>query len=290
GHGHIPDRVKLTQPGDLAIKCMACPCPGVTLPEGWKSEPQNEQWVYFRYIYCPIFALDTNFHMSNIKKSTEENDPGLHTGLAYFIDHDKYIQHVCKYASQKDISTCSSFQTLQHSKTRNTHGLRTMGVEMCVCTCHEHVVPLTVGDLQVSEIYCNMNYMAGSAIKSFDDALQIFFLYNVACQWKVKLCNQMMKLPSHAHISDDMALDFGIPKLHCKGHKQACQCQYSMNLHQGLGCTCGEGIKHTWDNMNPCAASMKEMGLGTHHNTIDNQFGGHNWRKQTCLGEQSDCM
>ncbi len=38
-----------------------------------------------------------------MKKSTKENDPGLHTGLAYFIDHEKYIQHVCKYASQKDV-------------------------------------------------------------------------------------------------------------------------------------------------------------------------------------------
>ncbi|KAK0234207.1 hypothetical protein IW262DRAFT_1258071 [Armillaria fumosa] len=162
GCSHIPNRVKSTQPGDLAVKCIACPCPGINLPEGLLKE--------YRYLYCPTLALDVNFCMSNVKKSMEENNPGLHTGLAYFINHDEYIQHVCKYTSQKDISTCSGFRTLQHAETKNTHGLRAIEVGMCVYACHEHIVPLTVGDLQVSKRYCNINYVTGSAIKSFDDA------------------------------------------------------------------------------------------------------------------------
>ncbi len=132
--------------------------------------------------------------------------------------------------------------------------------------------------------YCNMDYITGSARQGFDNAKEIFYSYDIACQWKIKLRKRMKKIPKEAQIWDDMALDFGIPKLHCKAHKYACQCQYSMNLQHGLGCTCSKGIEQTWDDTNPCAVLTKEMGPGAHHDTIDDQFGGHNWRKETRLG------
>ncbi|KAK0432730.1 hypothetical protein EV421DRAFT_1910718 [Armillaria borealis] len=284
GRGHIPNGIKTTEPGELALQCIACPRPGENLPDGWESMPQSEQ-----YINHPILAVDANFRLRSVKKSTEENDPGLHMGLVFFVDHDKYIQHMQKYASQKDIccldciSSCSGFQTLAHAETKNTHGLRATGVGICVYARHEHVLPLVAGDLQVGERYCNMDYIAGSATQSFNDAKEIFYSYDIACQWKVNLHTHMKKIPKHTQIHDDMALDFGIPKLHCKAHKYACQCLYSMNLRHRLGCTCGKEIERTWDDMNPCVASMKEMGPGARHDTIDDQFGGHNWRKETRL-------
>lgn len=79
-------------------------------------------------------------------------------------------------------------------------------------------------------------------------------------------------------------LDFGVPKLHCKAHKYACQCQFSMNLKSGVARTDGEGVERTWDDLNLCASSMKEMGPGVQHNTIDDQMGGHNWWKITRIG------
>ncbi len=42
------------------------------------------------------------------------------------------------------------------------------------------------------------------------------------------------KLPEELRIRPDFVLDFGMPKLHCKAHKYACQCQYSMNLKPGV--------------------------------------------------------
>ncbi|PBK82453.1 hypothetical protein ARMGADRAFT_1048623 [Armillaria gallica] len=43
GQGHIPDGIKTTKLGDLALGCIACPHPGKNLPEGWENEPQSEQ-------------------------------------------------------------------------------------------------------------------------------------------------------------------------------------------------------------------------------------------------------
>ncbi len=61
--------------------------------------------MHCRYINHPIVAVDANFRLRNVRKSTEENDPGLHMGLAYFVDHYKYIQHIRKYVSQKDVGS-----------------------------------------------------------------------------------------------------------------------------------------------------------------------------------------
>ncbi len=132
--------------------------------------------------------------------------------------------------------------------------------------------------------YCNMDYIAGSATWSFDNVSGSFYSYDITCQWKIKLCKWMKKILKETQIQDDMALDFGIPKLHCKAHKYMCQCQYSMNIWHGLRCTCGEGIEWTLDDISLCALFMKEMGLGAHHDIIDNQFSGHNLRKETQLG------
>lgn len=72
-------------------------------------------------------------------------------GLAYFVKPTEYIKHVSKYATQKDISTCSRFHTLSHAESKNATGLRATGVRMAVCAQHEIMRPLGVGDLQKGE-------------------------------------------------------------------------------------------------------------------------------------------
>ncbi|PBK60375.1 hypothetical protein ARMSODRAFT_1026563 [Armillaria solidipes] len=280
GCGHVENSIDTTGPEELALRCLACPQPGVNLPEGWEKAPP-EEW----YIYHPILGLDTNFRLSNLKKSDEEVDPGLHTGLAYYVDHESYLGHVRKYATQKDISSCSGFRTLAYAESKSNKGLRATGVGLCMCMHHEMVVPLAAGDLQIGKRYCNMDYIAGSAVQTFDKCKEIFFSYDIACQWKVKLWDHMKELPDQVCIRPDLLLDFGVLKLHCKAHKYACQCQFSMNLKKGVGRMDGEGIERTWDDLNLCASLMKEMGPGARHDIIDDQFGGHNWRKTTRIGD-----
>ncbi|PBK63609.1 hypothetical protein ARMSODRAFT_990143 [Armillaria solidipes] len=204
----------------------------------------------------PILAIDATFCMANINKSTNTNDPGLHTGLAYFVEQQAYLKHVRKHASQKEISSCSGFRTLAQAETRNNKGLRATGVAMAVCTRHEMVVP-----------YCNMDYVAMSALQSYEGCKHVFFSYDMACQTARATQVATQTITWH----------FGVPKLHCKAHKYACQCRYSMNLKQGTARTCGEGIERLWGRANNCANSMKEMGPGSRHDTIDDHFAAHNW-------------
>lgn len=62
---------------------------------------------YSRFLYSIILTLDANFRLKNRMRSSDEADPGLHTGLAYLVPQMEYKAHILKHASQKDVRTCS---------------------------------------------------------------------------------------------------------------------------------------------------------------------------------------
>ena len=53
----------------------------------------------------------------------------------------------------------------------------------------------------------------------------------------------------------------------------------------GVGRTDGEGIERNWSEINRVANSTKEMGPGARHDTLDDHFGHHNFRKLVGLGK-----
>lgn len=117
GQGNLANSLITTQSGHLAVGCPACPIPDINIPEDWKDAPPELKSVspclsnkYFstriRFLYLLIVALDANFRLKNLMRSSIARDPGLHMGLAYFPDDELYRKHILKYASQKDVSNC----------------------------------------------------------------------------------------------------------------------------------------------------------------------------------------
>jgi hypothetical protein len=49
GRGHDPTGIEGTQPGELLVKCCACPWPKYNLPPDWEKEPPEKQWDFFLY-------------------------------------------------------------------------------------------------------------------------------------------------------------------------------------------------------------------------------------------------
>ena len=47
--------------------------------------------------------MDANFRLKNRARSSDALDPGLHTGLAYFVANGPYSQHVLQFATQEDV-------------------------------------------------------------------------------------------------------------------------------------------------------------------------------------------
>ncbi len=50
-----------------------------------------------------IVAVDANFRLKNLHCSNDKADPGLHTGLAYFVEEAPYHNHYKRFALQKDV-------------------------------------------------------------------------------------------------------------------------------------------------------------------------------------------
>ncbi|KAK0433179.1 hypothetical protein EV421DRAFT_1910330 [Armillaria borealis] len=185
GRGQEENGIATTSEGQLALRCPACPIPEVNLPEGWRLASRS-----ISYLYCGIFAMDANFRLKNLFRSTFAADPGLHTGLAYFVKYAPYASHLAKYVTQTDMSF--GFKTLEHAESKGETGLRASGVAMCVCATG-------VGDLQKGERYANMDYIIMSGISSL--GLQnIFVSYDIACQWNINFTTQNAEMPQYLQL------------------------------------------------------------------------------------------
>ena len=112
----------------------------------------------------------------------------------------------------------------------------------------------------------------------------VVFLYDVACQWQIKLHERINEMPEAFRVLQELPFHFVVPKCHLSGHQLCCQPPHSLNLMEGAGRTDGKGIERGWSSFNGLASSTKEMGPGARHNTIDDHVGHHNWQKNILLG------
>ncbi|KAJ7270337.1 hypothetical protein C8J57DRAFT_1435473 [Mycena rebaudengoi] len=71
---------------------------------------------------------------------------------------------------------------------------------------------------------------------------------------------------------------------HLPAHIEACNILFSFNLTPFVGQTDGEAPERGWANVNPLAASTKEMGPGSRRDTIDDHYNDWNWKKIIAMG------
>ncbi|KAF8135325.1 hypothetical protein K438DRAFT_1786899 [Mycena galopus ATCC 62051] len=136
--GHEDRRVCGTKQGELALMCRACPQVGWNLPDRWEKIE-----TLFRFIYWLFLAQDTNFRLSNRNISSEVTDPILGDGFAMFM-----------------------------ANTKRTKGLHTTGVGGVTCSHHNMWEGNGIGDLQVGERYCNMDFLL----------LSVLFWFQLLCR------------------------------------------------------------------------------------------------------------
>ncbi|KAG1797806.1 uncharacterized protein HD556DRAFT_1464601 [Suillus plorans] len=177
------------------------------------------------------------------------------------------------------VGRCASHNTVNLADTKNSWGLAATGVGAIVCTCHNLTCPSSVEDLQKGERYVNIDYLFFSTLQHSDEVLVLNVSYDIACQWSKHLWERMSCYPSQIHFASDSK-----PKSHLPAYIAACQTSYSLNLIKGMARTDGEAIEHEWSNMNPIAISTQEMGPGSRHDILDNNFSDWNWHKVSNLG------
>ncbi|KAJ7810465.1 hypothetical protein B0H13DRAFT_2384593 [Mycena leptocephala] len=219
--------------------------PGWNLPEGWKDVP-----LLFRFLYFLFLAQDAKFCLTNRSVSSEEADPILGDGFGYFATRegdDGYKAHIAKHASEQEISSCSGFQAMFLANMKRVKGLRTTGITGVTCSCYNMWRPNGMGDLQVGERYCNMDYLLLSALLVFA-MWWIVVSYDIACQFSKNFWLRMEKMPEHMRL----------------------------RILQENVWTHGEEVEQNWAFSNGVAASTKLMGPGSRHATLEDIFGFHN--------------
>ncbi|KAJ6490862.1 hypothetical protein C8R45DRAFT_1053137 [Mycena sanguinolenta] len=248
GRGHEMSGVRGTAQGELALPCRACPHAGRNLPDGWNNINWDAMPEDLRYKYFLFLAQDCNFRLINRNVSSATKDPILGDGFAYFVNQEKYVDFLRNHVSETEISSCSGFQAMFLANRKRVKGLRTTGVGGVTCARHNMWRPNGIGDLQLGERYCNMDFIFASAVLN----AIIFYLilsYDIAYQYGKNFWSRMEDMPTTIQFILDHA-------------------------------THGETAEQNWEFTNGAAPSTKTMGIGTRHATLEDLFGFHNWRRQ----------
>ncbi|CDO74326.1 hypothetical protein BN946_scf184348.g1 [Trametes cinnabarina] len=256
GRGHDATGIGGFNPGELAVRCRACPEPGVNLPDGWELA----------------------------KPADAREDIWLAPGAAHFIDHKPYAEFIAKYAAtQEDMRTCSGFAALLNALTRKSKGLRSTGVVAVSCR-HEMFRPNGMGDLQKGERYRNIDYVLASSLRGCT-VKKIKDSFDIACEWSKGFFLRAKDLPEELRIGiPPEEWVFVVPKFHVAAHKEMCQANYSSNYTPEVGRWDGEQVERLWSQMNAAGPSTKEMTPGARWEALDDFCNFNNWRKTTQFG------
>ncbi|KAH9925040.1 uncharacterized protein BXZ73DRAFT_50156, partial [Epithele typhae] len=87
-------------PGDMAIKCPACPRPGVNLPDGWERDKTHP------YKYMPSFVLDGDFTVQGRLLTNPENSLPFADGEMFSVADGPFQEHLEK--ERNEPSTCNA--------------------------------------------------------------------------------------------------------------------------------------------------------------------------------------
>ncbi|KAF7365867.1 CxC2 domain-containing protein [Mycena venus] len=253
---------------------------GRNLPAGWDNINWAEMPEDLRYKYFTFVAQDCNFRLINRNISSAAKDPILNDGCGFFVNHAKYTEFLSEHVTEDEISSCSGFQAMFLANRKRVKGLRTTGVGGVTCARHNMWLPNGIGDLQLGERYCNMDFILFSAVLH----TIIFYLilsYDIACQYGKNFWSQMQQLPAAMHLLvEQTRVWFKVPNFHLPPHQVACHSPYSFHYMWGAGRTHGETVEQNWEFTNGAAASTKMMGLGTRRTaTLEDLFAFHNWRR-----------
>ncbi|KAJ6447669.1 hypothetical protein C8R47DRAFT_999731, partial [Mycena vitilis] len=159
--GHDALGVVNTQPGECAFLCPACPHPGINLPPDWSCAPEEKQFLYALFL-----AIDANFRLKRKDVSSEEKDPGLGNGYAFYCDVEQYMVHVRVnwHRTHCDRSHCVAHDAVDKPD-RESRGTASSGIGAVDYARHNMKRPLAVGNLQLGERYVCLLYIRGSQSK-----------------------------------------------------------------------------------------------------------------------------
>ncbi|KAJ7182645.1 hypothetical protein C8R43DRAFT_869153 [Mycena crocata] len=284
--GHKKGGMRVTSQGELTIKCRQCPRPHYNIPEGWeKADPAYRAWTPMKQSKIAKFHACRFTRLINV--SSELADPILGDGFGHFCrreGEEGYKAHIEKHVNDQEISNCSGFQAMFMANTRRVKGLRTTGIGGVTCSRHNIWCANGIGDLQLGERNCNMDFLLVSVLMTFT-LLCVVVSYDIACQYTINFWDRMSKFPELmclTHLAPSNVW-WKVPNFHLPAHKKPCHSPYLFHWMWGAGMTHGEGVEQNWSFSNGAASSTRLMGPGARVATLEDVFGYHNYDRQLAM-------
>ncbi|THH18987.1 hypothetical protein EUX98_g8857 [Antrodiella citrinella] len=182
--GVNPER-KLKE-GCLAVKCPACPQPGVNMHPNWKKTRKDESFIHSLHL-----SVDGNFQQNSKHKRKDDNDFPLTEGAAYHAHEGAFTKYQATLSAEAaEKSTCQDFVAMGFRR----HWGNVSGVVSVVCARHMFVTPCGTVDLQKGERYANVDWALLSAMRPWMSLLCIVFMYDINCQYQINFRTRMVAL------------------------------------------------------------------------------------------------
>jgi Kyakuja-Dileera-Zisupton transposase len=107
---------------------------------------------------------------------------------------------------------------------------------------------------------------------------RVVITYDIGCQWSKNFRRRMAEFPEDLRLDSSMSVEVGIPSWHINGHGDDCK-DFCLHYMNGVGRTCGEEVETAWAQTNALGTSIREMGPGARHETLNDHWSGSNFRK-----------
>lgn len=116
--------------------------------------------------------------------------------------------------------------------------------------------------------------------------IPIYLSYDCNCQYAAKILQRFMERFPEL-VKRIKKMDFCIPAVHIRDHKESCEYRYGSFYTEG-GCHFhGEQAESIWAEFNQLGARTRQMSPGHRHDVLNDHLGDWNWQKTSSMCEHS---
>ncbi|RPD69134.1 hypothetical protein L226DRAFT_472294, partial [Lentinus tigrinus ALCF2SS1-7] len=259
-------------PGDLAVRCPACPQPDINLPDDWKNDP--DQWKY-----CRGVVLDGNFTAQHRPMKNPAEDVPFADGHAFTVGTKRYKEHLGMKEEFPTENTCHDHRAVLNTAVSRGKYEAT-GIGAAACSRHGFFQPHSCVDFQGGEWQMNMDYIVHWILAFLNGLTVVLLLYDIMCQY-YKRFHERFEKSTYLTMPPGITFLCGIRQFHVHGHLPRCFPRFSLNFICGIGIQDGEILKTLWNKTNGIADSSRGMGDSHRHELIDDRMNDSNWLKVT---------
>ncbi|KAF8799621.1 hypothetical protein BYT27DRAFT_7227787 [Phlegmacium glaucopus] len=259
GFGHKDVNPMDVAPGELAVFCLACPQPGINLPDNWLMDENHG-----------------NFKADHVKNNNAAPDLWLSDGggmMTRWAEYKDFLHTATERLTKAPCENtfCAIEQAMLLSKACDI-----TGIVAIACARHGCFAPNSIVDLTWGEQQKNVDWAFLEAIRttSVNRDQGVMLMYDIACQYFIHLQDRIGNwLPL------GLDIDWAIGLFHVHAHKEACFFQYASSFIPGTGVCAGEILKCLWSNLNTITPATRTATLAHRAEIIDDHAADSNHRK-----------